>query len=106
MPAWAILTSLFILIFVAADSEILEGYRQSSLELLENNKEQTITEVGEGAYEQSKSSIAEMSLFDLTLDNFLRKLLVGLMITIFFSIVTRMFSILRKKNAEDKAAKS
>lgn len=86
----AILTSLFILIFVTViNPEVLDTYIASRLDILEGGKANIIEKMGEASYQESFVEIQQISLTDVILDNFLKKTMVGMLLTIMISIIMK-----------------
>ncbi|MFT7031699.1 MAG: hypothetical protein ACJA2S_000194 [Cyclobacteriaceae bacterium] len=86
----AILTSLFIFLFInLSESDIVDHYIVNKLEILEDKKDGIIEEMGEETYLRSKEGITSISIFDITLDNFLKKTFIGLLLTIMIAVIMR-----------------
>jgi hypothetical protein len=86
----AILTSLFIFLFMhLSESDIMDNYVANKLEILEDKKDGIIEEMGEETYLKSKKDITNISIFDITLDNFLKKTFIGLLLTIMIAVIMR-----------------
>jgi hypothetical protein len=86
----AILTSLFIFLFInLSESDIVDNYIVNKLEILEDKKDGIIEEMGEETYLRSKEGITSISIFDITLDNFLKKTFIGLLLTIMIAVIMR-----------------
>ncbi len=86
----AIITSLFILLFVSViNPDILDTYVASRIDILVEGKEGMIADIGEQAYLESLSEVKLVSLADVVLDNFLKKLMLGLFLTIAVSVIMK-----------------
>lgn len=86
----AVLTSLFIFLFMnLSGSDIMDNYVADKLEILEDKKEGIIEEMGEETYLTSKEEITGITIFDITLDNFLKKTFIGLLLTIMIAVIMR-----------------
>lgn len=86
----AVLTALFIgLLFPLIDADILQQYVQNRTNLLVNNKEQVISQLNEEAYNKALKEIKETSLLDLSLDDLIRKLLMGLFLTSVLALASK-----------------
>lgn len=86
----AILTSLFILFFVTViNPDVLDTYVVSRLEILESGRENIIEKMGENSYQESLLEIKNITLSDVILDNFLKKTMIGMLLTIMISIITK-----------------
>lgn len=86
----AILTSLFIFLFMhLSESDIMDDYIANKLEILEGKKDGIIEEMGEETYLESEKGIKGTSIFVITLDNFLKKTFIGLLLTIAIAVIMR-----------------
>ena len=86
----AILTSLFIFIFLnLSGSEMMDDYVANKLEILAEKKSGIIEEMGEETFLNSEKDILSVSIFDVTLDNFLKKTFIGLLLTIMIAVIMR-----------------
>jgi len=82
--------ALFIYIFMTfADSGILEGYIQDRILLLETSKEQFIKQLGEELYDEQIIKMNHTTAFIVALDEFWKKLVIGLFLTILIAAVLR-----------------
>ena len=86
----ALLTSLFIFVFLISDGgTLLAGYIQSTAEGFEATRPETIKELGEAIYVQELQDIKSTTASIVFLDNLFRKAAVGLLLTIMLSVITR-----------------
>ena len=93
----ALITTLVLFVFLqAVDSEIFDNYVISKVEEVTNAKEKTIEQLGEVAYSEALAKVKTTSRSDLILDYLLKKLIVGLMLTIMIAVIMR-----RKPKEED-----
>lgn len=98
----AIVTSLFVFIFLSTeDGTIFNTYIDDRIEILESRKDGIVEEMGVSTYEESHKDITGTTIWDLTLDNFIKKTLVGLMLTIMISVLMR-----RKEKVEPNISDS
>lgn len=83
-------TAIFIYLFLTlADPEILQGYIQDRVQLLENNKEQFIEQLGEPLYQEQLAKMHQTSAWVVALDDFWKKLAIGLFLTILIAAILR-----------------
>ncbi|MDP4680924.1 MAG: DUF4199 domain-containing protein [Cyclobacteriaceae bacterium] len=86
----AMITSIFIFIFINLDERSTkEDYVADRLEILKEKKEDIIKKMGIITYEQSEKEILEITVFDIAFDNFLKKTLIGLLLTIMIAVIMR-----------------
>ena len=86
----AIGVALFIYLFlVFADPTILDGYIQDRIALLTASKEQFINQLGEKLYFEQIDKMNQTSAFVVAIDDFWKKLLIGLFLTILIAAVLR-----------------
>ena len=82
--------SLFIYLFLSfADQELLNGYIHDRLQLLYNSKEQFIEQLGEDLYHEQVDKMSNTTAFIVALDDFWKKLVIGLFLTILISAILR-----------------
>lgn len=86
----AVFSALFISIFLNfIDAQLLDLYITDRLEMIDLKKEEIIAEMGEGTYDKSRTDILNTSASILSLDDFLKKCLIGLMLTIPIAVILR-----------------
>ncbi len=86
--AIAIVSALFIWIFLAVvDPELLAGYIVDRSSLLDEMKVQMIEKFGEDVYFQTIAEVQESTAFIIALDDFLKKIIIGLFLTIIISVI-------------------
>ena len=86
----ALVTSLFVLFFVTViNPDIFDTYVASRLEILEEGRVNIIEKMGEASYQESFLEIQQISLSDIILDNFLKKSMIGMLLTIMISIIVK-----------------
>jgi hypothetical protein len=82
--------ALFIYIFMTlADPNILEGYIQDRIQLLESSKEQFIEQLGAELYDEQITKMNHTTAFIVAIDEFWKKLVIGLFLTILIAAVLR-----------------
>ncbi len=86
----ACVSSLWIVTFLElVDPQLLADYISNRQELLEGSKAQVIDQMGEQTYLESRAELQRITAFDLAIDDFLKKSIIGLMLTIMISIILR-----------------
>lgn len=86
----AVITSLFILFFVTViNPDVLDTYVVSMLENLENEKESFIERMGEESYRETLTVNKNTSIWKVVLDNFEKKTIIGLALTIVISVIMK-----------------
>ncbi len=86
----ALVSSVWIMSFLEfIDPDLLSKYILDRAELLEGSKLQIVEQMGEQAYLESKEEIQTITSLDLALDDFLKKSIIGLMLTIMISVILR-----------------
>ena len=79
-------TGLFILILSIFNADFVSQYIQISTEQLVQNKEQFIESIGVEAYNHNLAKLPSTSGFDLSIDYFIKTILLGLLFTIIISV--------------------
>ena len=83
-------TALFIYLFLTiADPSLLDGYIQDRVQLLIDSKEQFIEQLGEPLYHQQVEKMKNTSVVVVALDDFWKKLAIGLFLTILIAAILR-----------------
>lgn len=75
--------------FEVIDPENFLAYKADKLALVQGKKEQLVAELGEESYRKTLDSARAITKIDLSLDTFLRKIFVGLFLTIVISVAQR-----------------
>jgi hypothetical protein len=82
--------AIFIYLFLLfADPTILDGYIQDRITLLTESKEQFINQLGENLYYEQIDKMNQTTAFIVAIDDFWKKLLIGLFLTILIAAVLR-----------------
>jgi hypothetical protein len=86
----AIISALFILVLlIAIDPGITTNYIESRIALLNENKQTLIESIDEQAYIDALAGVKETTPVDLALDDFLKKSIIGLFLTIIIALILR-----------------
>lgn len=85
----ALISSIVIFIFLHLDPVVFDGYKASNLMLLEEKKEMVIAQLDEESYYRTLDNITEMTIPDVAINDFLRKIFPGLFFTIIISIILK-----------------
>lgn len=85
----ALISAIVIFIMLHVDLLIFSEYKAATMSLLEENKEEITQQLGNESYDATVKSMSEMTIFDVVLNDFVRKLIPGLFFTIILSIILR-----------------
>lgn len=86
----AILSALFIFFMtVIIDPELTTNYIESRIELLIENRQTLVDQMDEATFEKTVAGVKETSGLDLALDDFLKKSIIGLFLTIIMAVILR-----------------
>ena len=86
----ALISALFIFIFLTyADTALLVRHQQENLVVLTEDPQKWIGEVGQQAYDKALEEIRKLTVLDLALDDFLKKVLIGLFFTGIFTLILK-----------------
>ncbi|MFY0653721.1 MAG: DUF4199 domain-containing protein [Cyclobacteriaceae bacterium] len=82
-------TVVLVLFLFLADQQIFDDYVINTVAEATKNKEQTIEKLGEAAYNETLIKLKETSKTDVILDFLIKKLIIGLMLTIMIAVIMR-----------------
>ena len=83
-------SALFLWNFLTwADPEVLQGYIADRLQLLEDNQEQFEQTLGPELYKQQLVKMKETTAWVVAVDDFWKKLSIGLFLTILIAVILR-----------------
>ncbi len=86
----ALISAAFILLMtVIIDPEMTTDYIASRIELLNENKQKLVDAMDEETYLKAVSGVENTTGFDLALDDFLKKSIIGLFLTIIIAVILR-----------------
>ena len=86
----ALISAVFILIMTGAiDPQLVGDYISTRLDLIELNKQTLIDTIDEKAYSETVAGVKNTTAMDLALDDFLKKVFIGLFLSSIISIVLR-----------------
>ncbi|MEX2591489.1 MAG: DUF4199 domain-containing protein [Anditalea sp.] len=85
----ALISAMVIFVFLNVAPEIFDGYRTSNLDLLVEKKEVLIAQLDQESYDRTHENISNMTIFDVAVNDFLRKVFPGLFFTIIISIILK-----------------
>jgi len=86
----AIISALFILVMtVIIDPELTTKYVESRIELLHENRQTLVETMDEETFFDTLSGVEKTSAMDLALDDFLKKSMIGLFLTIIIAVILR-----------------
>ncbi len=86
----AVISALFILVFLnLIDPILIDSYINDRLGIIDLKKEDLISQMGEETYQKSREDTLNITAGILALDDFLKKCLIGLTLTIPMSVLLR-----------------
>lgn len=86
----AVVSSSFYYVYINhINTDILMEIKQTQREFLEKEKEEMVTQRGEDWYEETYLMIEEITAGNLAWDDFFRKALIGIFVTIIISVILR-----------------
>lgn len=85
----ALISAIGIFIILRLDPALFEDFKSSNLILLEESKEVLIEQLDKKAYENTLNNISNMTVLDVAINDFLRKIFPGLFVTIIISIILK-----------------
>lgn len=85
----ALISAMVIFIMLHMDTAVFEEYKAAATSLLQEKKEVIMQQLGNESYEATVESMSGMTIFDVVLNDFLRKLIPGLFFTIILSIILK-----------------
>lgn len=86
----ATISALFIYIFTTwIDPNVLHEYIADRVNLMQESKVQFLEQLGEDTYEKAIVDVSATKPITLAIDDFLKKSIIGLMLTIMISIILR-----------------
>jgi hypothetical protein len=86
----AIISALFILLLtVVIDPDLTTNYIETRIELLNENRETLVDSINEQAYMDALAGVKGTSPVDLAFDDFLKKSIIGLFLTIVIAVILR-----------------
>lgn len=85
----ALISAMVIFIMLHIDTAVFEDYKAAALALLAEKKDIIKEQLGHESYEATVESMSGMTILDVVLNDFFRKLVPGLFFTIILSIVLK-----------------
>ncbi|EPR69033.1 DUF4199 domain-containing protein [Cyclobacterium qasimii] len=85
----AMISAMYVFGSIQLDEELFTTFRQINLELMSANKTILEEKLNVAAYEETYANISKMTIFDVALNDFLRKIFPGLFFTIIISIILK-----------------
>ncbi len=85
----ALISAGVIFMFLHLDPSVFDSYKTSNLALLEEKREIIIAQIDEASYNSTLDNILNMTIFDVAINDFLRKVFPGLFFTIIVSIILK-----------------
>lgn len=84
-----LLSTLGILFVLQVSPELFEVIKEQKIELLEQNKEMILSQVGENSFETTRKSMQNLSPWNVALNDGLWKIIPGMFFSIIISIILR-----------------
>lgn len=86
----ALVSSVFIILFLEfCDCNLLAEFITNKVEILESGKARVIEEMGQATYDKTVTDVEATTAFIVSLDNLLKKCILGLLFTIMLSMILR-----------------
>jgi hypothetical protein len=86
----AFVSAIFIFIMtVIIDPDMTTNYIISRIEVLNENKQTLVDTMDEKTFQDAMAGVKETTGFDLALDDFLKKSIIGLFLTIIIAVILR-----------------
>ena len=85
----AMVSAFYVFGSIQLDQELFTTFRQINLELMSINKAVLEEKLNVAAYEETYANISKMTILDVALNDFLRKIFPGLFFTIIISIILK-----------------
>ncbi|MCG8309690.1 MAG: DUF4199 domain-containing protein [Cytophagales bacterium] len=86
----ALVSAIFIYIMtVIIDPELTTKYIEGRTELLKQNRQNLVDTMDEATYLEAVAGVKETTPLDLALDDFLKKSIIGLFLTIIIAVILR-----------------
>lgn len=86
----AIISAMFILVLtVVIDPDLTTNYIETRIELLNENRETLVESINEQAYMDAVAGVKDTGPVDLAIDDFLKKSIIGLFLTIVIAVILR-----------------
>ncbi|KEO74333.1 hypothetical protein EL17_06245 [Anditalea andensis] len=85
----AVISAIIVYISLLMTPDVLIDYRAVNLQLLDGKKSEWIDQLNVEAFETTRLSIAQMSAYNVAMNDFLRKIIPGLFYTIIISIILK-----------------
>lgn len=97
-----ILTLTVAIIVMQVDNGLIESYREVSLQTLEESRERFIEQFSEERYEQTKEIVLATTAWEVVLDDFLKKALLGFFLTATIALALSVISSLRARSVPNQ----
>jgi hypothetical protein len=86
----AIVSALFVLLLLfVIDPDLLGDYIENKITLLNENKDSLIKNINEKAYSEALVGVRHTTPLDLAIDDFLKKSIIGLFLTVIIAVILR-----------------
>lgn len=88
----ALISALIIFVSLSFLPEVLINFRTINTGMLDGRSDEIISQLSRESFDQARSSIVNMSAYDVALNDFLRKIIPGLFYTIIISVILKITS--------------
>jgi hypothetical protein len=85
----AVISAGFIYAFLWANPPVFETFKEINIALMEEKREIFVDQLSQKAFDDTYESIRKMSIWDVSMNDFLRKIIPGLFFTIIISIILK-----------------
>ena len=85
----AVISAAFIGVFLVWAPDVFVAFKTMNIELLNEKKDVLVAQLNQEAFDQTYESIRQMSIMDVVMNDFLRKVIPGLLFTILISIILK-----------------
>lgn len=85
----ALVSALFVFVFLQFNALPFEEFRRINLSMLKDHQDILVEQLNLGAYNDTYESISRMTIMDVAMNDFLRKIIPGLFFTILISIILK-----------------
>ena len=86
----ALVSALFIYIFLSfVDLELVSGYVADRMQIMNEMKGEMVKQMGEDVFTRTYAELGNTTAYVIALDDFLKKIVIGLFLTIIISVLLR-----------------
>jgi hypothetical protein len=85
----AVISASFIGVFMVFEPEVFDSFKSMNINLLNEKKDILVEQLNQQAFDETYENIQRMSIMDVVMNDFLRKIIPGLFFTILISIILK-----------------